>query len=237
MNIGMFRGQVHCLEKGITSQLKLINLRKAYEELKHQLSADEDDWCRRIIFKENTNISNYQKVADDFWNCILNRRSIREFGGAQITNKDVFTLMQAGTLAPSSCNRQPIEFFTTEDKSMIRAISKIKKQSFVEDANTLLIPLANISVYPDKTYGKQPFYYFMYLDMGMAIQNILLTAHYLDIAMCCVNLNSDYQKIADFLGLPRNLVPIILLPCGYKTIEQTRPGKKDVKFYAEKYER
>jgi nitroreductase len=167
----------------------------------------------------------------------MNRRSYRIFGEG-VKKKDIELICQCAGLAPSSCNRQPLEIIVIEDRIKIFNIAKIKKQNFINGAKTLIIPLADKNVYPKPNNANiNSFYYFIYSDMAAAVQNILLAAENLKIAMCWVNLSTIKERnyIKEKLFLPDNLFPFCLLPCGYKITETARPGRKDIKIHLNKY--
>lgn len=237
MNLGSFRGQIHVLEKEKTDKpitvirAKQEKLKQAFKKFESQLSQDEIDWIRRILFDETTCIK--ESVNDDFFDVVMNRRSLRTFG-MPIKIHDIRQITKCGMSAPSSCNRQPLEILVINAKSLIMKVATIKKQNFLNGANTLIIPLADKRVYPTPNKNNiSSFYYFVFSDMGTAIQNMLLAAEKLNIAMCWVNLSTvkERNQISDLLKIPLYYMPVALLPCGYKVENTRRPGRKNIKIH------
>lgn len=239
MKIGNFRGQVHCLEKfegdTIRKKAKQEKLKIEFKKFKDEMSIDEIQWIKRVLYDEEIYLKEHSE--NDFINTVMNRRSCRIFGEG-LKRNDIELICKCGGLAPSSCNRQPLEIIVIEDRIKIFNIAKVKKQNFVNGAKTLIIPLADKNVYPKPNNANiNSFYYFIYSDMAAAVQNILLAAENLKIAMCWVNLSTIKERnyIKEKLLLPDNLLPFCLLPCGYKITETARPGRKDIKIHLNKY--
>lgn len=241
MEIGNFRGQVHCLEKfegdPIRKKARQEKLKVEFKKFENEMSIDEINWIKRVLYDEEVYLK--QHSINDFINTVMNRRSLRMFGEA-LNKEDISLICQSGGLAPSSCNRQPLEIIVIEDRIKIFNIAKAKKQNFISGAKTLIIPLADKNVYPKPNNANiNSFYYFLYSDMAAAVQNMLLAAENLKIAMCWVNLSTIKERnhIKEKLLLPDNLFPFCLLPCGYKLsgTETARPGRKDIKIHLNKY--
>lgn len=232
MNLYNFRKEIYLIEKKDKKTayvlFKIEYLKLEYKKIEYLLSEDEKNYCKRILFNEVIEPIN-SKIKDKFIDSIFNRRSIRSFGGG-ISDKEVFWLVQSALYAPSSFNRQSLEFLFTRNKMKINHIAKIKKQSFIRNCNSLIIILCDM-----KAYKKNDNYYHL-IDSGLAIQNILLTSHYFNIAMCFISLKNDYIKLSEYFDIPDNLKPIGLLPCGYKIENKLRPGRKKIKIHYEEME-
>lgn len=237
MTIGSFRGQVHVLEKEKGTKpitiirLKQEKLKTFFKKFESKFSQDESDWIKRVLYDEEIFVEEY--INDDFFDVVMNRRSLRTYG-MPLKIHDINIIVKCGMIAPSSCNRQPLEILIINAKSKIKKIAEIKKQDFISESNTLIIPLADKRVYPTPNKNNiSSFYYFLFSDMGAAIQNMLLASEKLNIAMCWVNLATTVErnKIKNLLEIPLHFIPIALLPCGYKIENGTRPGRKNIKLH------
>jgi nitroreductase len=54
----------------------------------------------------------------DFFETVKNRRSVRRFSDRPVAHKDVLTMLEAATLAPSATNEQPWRFIVIRDKNL-----------------------------------------------------------------------------------------------------------------------
>ena len=64
-----------------------------------------------------------------------------------------------------------------------------------------------------------------WLDIGLAIENLLLAAHSLGLGACPIA-SFHRQAVAAFLGLPPEVQPVLLLALGYPRIKPTPPGRR-----------
>lgn len=70
---------------------------------------------------------------------IENRRSIRKYKDVPIPSSAVEEIIRAGTLAPSSKNRQPWRFVVVEGKSKIQLLEAME-QGLKREKNRPLLP-------------------------------------------------------------------------------------------------
>ena len=55
---------------------------------------------------------------------IFSRVSIRQFEDRKVEEEKVYKILRAAMASPSACNQQPWEFYLTEDKEVIQALSE-----------------------------------------------------------------------------------------------------------------
>jgi len=55
---------------------------------------------------------------DDFIELARKRRTIRKFNSKEVTREEVYKIIEAGRLAPSSFNSQPWEFVVVQDEAL-----------------------------------------------------------------------------------------------------------------------
>lgn len=131
--------------------------------------------------------------------CILSRRSVRSYQDKPVPEEDIQKLLEAGAMAPSSRNRQPVRFIIITNKKTISGLSeKVKKALFslggkyAEKAETkedsifygapLLILL--VGDRERRTAG----------DCDLAAENMMLQARALGLGSCYIGL---MNKIGD----------------------------------------
>ncbi len=168
---------------------------------------------------------------------ILTRRSIRKYTAQQISDKDLNIILEAGKYAPSGGNSQSWHFTVLQNKERLlqlnehmksafenlevdentykslrsgKEASKNKSYSFYYNAPTLII-VSNIASYPNAM-----------ADCACAIENMLLTSHYLNLGSCWINQvswfdnNKNVRNFLTGLGIPENNKVCGSLCVGYR---------------------
>ena len=100
---------------------------------------------------------------------IKDRRSIREFTTDTVSEKDLVTLVEAATWAPSGKNNQPWRFVILTDKKVRDHIADLTLyRHIVANCNSLIVVFLDTEAIYDEVKDHQ--------SAGAAIQNILLAA-------------------------------------------------------------
>lgn len=71
-------------------------------------------------------------IAPGFMDVIRARRSIREFLPEPVSPEVIAELLEAASLAPSSCNRQPWRFILVRDRALLAAMGDAVRARFDE---------------------------------------------------------------------------------------------------------
>ena len=154
---------------------------------------------------------------------ILKRRSIRSFKSDSVSDHQLLRLLEAARWAPSGGNRQLWKFITVRNAKMIRAIKMFAEGLY--GWPPLIIAVCS------KKEGA-----IATLDLGMATENILLTATDLDLGGCTVASFSE-EPIKTLLGVPEEYRIVLLVSIGRMDVEPKVPVKKSLKeiAYSEKW--
>ncbi len=175
---------------------------------------------------------------------ILNRRSIRKFDFRPVPADYLEQIIEAARLAPSGTNRQPWRFVLLDSKEDKDKIAGIVLQPFVLEAPVVFVccvdrnsftrglvkkrlqELVETNVVSEEAAGflaqrKMPERVedvvtpsSAYLDLGIAVEHMVLQATALGLGSCWVRL-FDARKLHETLGLPVEIEVIALLPIGY----------------------
>jgi nitroreductase len=176
---------------------------------------------------------------------IMSRHSVRKFVKKKIEKEKIDIILEAGHRAPSAGNMQPWRFIVVRDaKSKDKLYNATWNQPWIRVADTLIIVAANPfdswehvrkgdvggdwkNVYP--------------LDIGAAIENMLLAAHSLNLGAVWVG-SMNKLLVFEVIGehkKERNLEIISIIALGYPDAKKlgkrtSRKNKKDI-FFSEKY--
>jgi len=155
-----------------------------------------------------------EKLSNRFQNIIISRRSIRRFKQKAIDVETLKKLVNAGRLAPSAANLQPLEYFIVNDEKLCSKIFEtIKWAAYIKpewkpikkERPTAYILMLVIDV-KNKYYLR---------DVSLATENIVLAAEVEKIGSCIL-CNIDREKIRSILNIPSNLNIDSLIALGYK---------------------
>ena len=173
---------------------------------------------------------NYQEI--DFFKIIKERRSIRSWTEEKISEEIIESLIDAARWAPSSGNRQSCTYLVIRDKKRINILGRLR-EPFCSKASALILVGVDIRSYDDIEKSYVP-----YLDGAVAIENLLLAAHWLGLGACMTKLGpgeltqfneGELKKIWSFFNIPSHFLPISIITLGYPTIIPKAPTRKNIK--------
>jgi nitroreductase len=172
-------------------------------------------------------------ISEAVYNVIKERRSIRSFVDKEVPENLIQQILEAGWMAPSAGNRQPVEFIVIKDPSIKQRLSA---QKFVAESPVVIIVVVNLERTTSR-YGKRGEKMYVYHDSGAAIQNMLLMCKALNLGSCWIGAFND-ERVARLLDLPESVLPMAIIPIGYPNQDPKPPRKipLDKVSHEEKYE-
>lgn len=134
---------------------------------------------------------------------IRGRRSVRRYKKDPVQMEKLLLLVEAARWAPSAGNSQPWEFLLINDGDMVDALRTVSP-GWLGEAPALIVICIN----------KERKTNWSYIDLGAAMQNILLCAPALGLACCPIG-SFVVQTVIELLELPPHLEPILFITVGY----------------------
>jgi nitroreductase len=165
---------------------------------------------------------------------IKGRRSIRQYEEKEIPEEFLNEALEAFRWAPSWANTQCWELVVIKDKSMkekLQACIPAKGNPAIKavvQAPVLLAVCARLKVSgfykgdPVTKFGD----WFMY-DLGIAAQNLCLTAHSLGLGTVIIGV-FDHNKAREVIKVPEGCEPVTLIPMGYPAKKVSAPIRREV---------
>lgn len=152
---------------------------------------------------------------------ILRRRSIRLFKDKRINRRLLKKLINAGRLAPSARNLQPIEYLVVDRSDLCEKIfENVKFGGEVERLRKKENqPVAYILVLINKNIREEGFEH----DVGLALENIILSACEEGIGACILGA-IERENIVEIFNLPKNYYLDLILALGWPA---ERPVKEE----------
>lgn len=164
----------------------------------------------------------------NLFEAIKDRRSIRRYQDQEISDEILVSLVESAHWAPSAGNINPRYFLSVKNPRTIEAIKSLSPGMFGNPAAVIVL-CADRAKAQEKagTNG----YIYSIMDVAMAAQNLLLTAHALGLGSCVIR-SFHAQAIGSLLRFPEHIVPELLVSLGYPEGDHPRGVRPDLKrFY------
>jgi nitroreductase len=161
---------------------------------------------------------------NDLESILKMRRSVRTFSDGRIERSTLERLVELALWAPSSCNRQTVQFRFVDDSELIRRVAKgAFDQPILHQPITLAVVCIDLDRYRTVTLENN---LAPYLDAGLAMQNFLLAASESGIGSCVIAGRLDQELIRKTLALPGSWAVTALIALGHSD-EHNPPPERD----------
>jgi nitroreductase len=154
---------------------------------------------------------------------IRQRRSVRKFTGDQPRPKALERLVEALRWAPSAGNLQSHHFYFVTDAETRAGLARAAEQPFVGHAPVVVVACADHRI--RREYGQRGVDLYCLMDVGAALQNLLLGAHAEGLGACWVGAFRE-RSVRALLDIPRHLRPVALVPLGRPAEDPAPPERR-----------
>lgn len=145
---------------------------------------------------------------------IISRRTVRQFTARPISDEILENLVNAGRLAPSGANLQPLEFIVINDEAVRKEVFPCLKWAayIAPEGNPRpgQEPVAYVIILVNGEIRPQGFEW----DVGAAMENMILTAWDEGIGSCWL-LSINRDRLRQILSVPENYRIDSVLALGY----------------------
>ena len=159
---------------------------------------------------------------NDLYTLIRERRSVRFWKKKKVSRTLIREILEAGIYAPSAFNRLPWRFFVAET-----ALNDLKDG---DASNTGMFRQAPVRIFV--TVDERLFFekYSGALDAGLAMQNMLLTAHALGLGTCLIYQGEfvDKRKLEKYYQIPTYCTVYCAILLGYPDEIPETPARMPV---------
>jgi len=180
-----------------------------------------------------------EKTMNEVIDNILTRRSVRAYKEDQISDEDLNAILEAATFAPSAMGKQDWHFTAVQNKEKIKKLISAIKEAMLKSSieqyrkmgeNPNYIPFYNaptivITAYDKTSITKES-------DCAVALQNMLLAAHSLNIGSCWIHLlarTGDDPKVRSVLtelGVPEDYAVFGTAVLGYNSKDEPKAAPR-----------
>lgn len=163
---------------------------------------------------------------------IFERRSIRQYTDAPVSQEIIDKLLKAAFSAPSAANRQPWEFVVVQNHDMLEKIAACTPYATpVARAPLAIVVLADTRHHLDIAYD--------IMDCAAATENMLVEAEHLGLGACWIGFypHEDRLKpLTALLHVPDYIQPLWVVSIGWPAEEGRIKDKyKPEKVHTETY--
>ncbi len=152
------------------------------------------------------------------YDLIVSRRTIRRFQQTPVPRDVLEGAVNAGRLAPSAANLQPLEFVAVDDEAVRRKIFPcLRWAAYIAPAGTPRPgeePTAYIVTLVNTAVRKKDYEH----DAGAAMENMILAAWAEGVGSCWL-ISVDKEKVAAAIGVPSTHKVDSVLALGYPAEE------------------
>jgi len=163
---------------------------------------------------------------NNLYNLIIKRRSIRKYKQDPIPLSILKKIVNAGRLAPSAANLQPLEYIIVSDKNLCEKIfPHIRWANYIApegDPKEGEKPTSYIIVCVNKKIKEEGFE----KDVGASVENMILAALSFGIGSCFIDAFSK-SAIKEIFDLPYYIEPTTILSLGYPSESPVIEEAKD----------
>ena len=153
---------------------------------------------------------------------IFARKSVRTYLNKGVEEEKIDLMLRAGMAAPSGKDLRPWEFIVVTKRASLDSMA-----AALPYAKMLTEARYAIVVCGDSTRSS-----YWYLDCSAAAQNILLAAESLGLGAvwtAAYPYEDRMEVVRKYTALPKNILPLCVIPFGYPAIQQQPNQKYDAK--------
>ena len=169
----------------------------------------------------------------DLMNIIKERRSIRKYEDREVPEDILQQILESARWSPSWANTQCWEVIVVRDSTIKE---KLQASFGPRNPSTKAIVQAPLVLAVCGKVNHSGFYKgeastkfedWLMFDLGLATQNICLTAHNLGLGTVIVGL-FDHNKAKEVLGVGRDYELVVLIPLGYPAKGSPAPKRREI---------
>ena len=159
---------------------------------------------------------------------IVERRSIRRFSPRDVSDSLIEKIIEAGIWAPSACSLQGFRFFVIKDAEK----KKLIRQPWIVP----VIIIAGLDERPYEFIRMNQLSYNCYLELGAAIQNMLLMAYALGLGTSLGTFVGELDLIRRALKVPDYIKIITYFALGWPEDQPTTVPRMELKEFVTREE-
>lgn len=153
-------------------------------------------------------------MAKELIKAIFARRSIREYTGEVISEKDIKTMLEAAMAAPSASNRKPWHFIAVTDRQILDSLAEVHPYGKMLFKAPLCVVVCGDTTISAGSWVQ---------DCSAATENLLLAATALGLGAVWLGVYPREERVdpvRKLLNIPETIVPLNLISIGHPAEEK-----------------
>ena len=142
------------------------------------------------------------------------RYSVRKYKKIPVEEEKLEQILEAGRVAPSAVNYQPLYFVVIKDETLLKDIATTYQRAWILQAPVIIVVCGDHNRSWRRPDGKDH----LDIDAAIAIDHMTLAAADIGLGTCWVCM-FDSMLCHKILELPSNIETIALIPLGYPADE------------------
>lgn len=157
----------------------------------------------------------------EFLELARRRLSVRSYDPRPLEENTLQSILEAGCLAPSAANRQPVSFVVVRDETRRRALSEAYPRDWFWRAPVIVV----VCVEPARAWVRADGKNYADVDGAIAMDHMTLCAADLGLGTCWVAA-FEQAKVKRALSMPEGIDPLVMTPLGYSTEGERAKSRK-----------
>ncbi len=149
------------------------------------------------------------------------RYSVRGYQNREVERDKLLQVLEAGRLAPSAVNFQPVHLYVLEKKEDKEKLYEVYGRDWIKEAPVIIAICGDHSKSWKRKDGKDH----CDIDAAIVVDHMTLAATDLGLGTCWI-CAFDAKRSHDILALPENLEVVALLTLGYASVEPPTMKKR-----------
>jgi nitroreductase len=138
------------------------------------------------------------------------RFSVRAYQAMPVPEVLVMQVLEAGRLAPSAANRQPLHLILVQDPQQRKALGEAYPRDWFWKAPAIIV----VCIEPARAWTRSDGKNYADVDGAIVMDHMTLCAADLGLGTCWIGA-FDAAKVRHTLGVPPGVDPLIMTPLGY----------------------
>ena len=158
-----------------------------------------------------------------FFELINTRQSVRSYKPDDISDIELQQVLEAARLAPTASNRQPFKLIVIHSSGREIELRRIYDRDwFVQPP--LVICICGT---PNQAWIRRDGKNYCEVDVAIAMDHLILAAAELGLGTCWIA-DFDPKATREVLGLPDDVVPMVVTPLGYPNDQPRQKKRRDL---------
>jgi nitroreductase len=159
----------------------------------------------------------------EFQDLIRRRYSVRAYAATAVSEAALGRILEAGRLAPTAANRQPIRIVVLDTQGRREALASVYHRAWFLDA-PIVVCVCGV---PSEAWVRRDGRSHLDVDVAIVMDHMILAATDEGLGTCWIA-NFDTRAATEVFGLREGEVPLLLTPLGHAADQPPRKERRSL---------